>query len=89
MQISSIKYGEPSFVYDSLIVSDRDRELAGQAVRYIIYKIKDFLSDLPYNKSMIKIPFTELIMDSFPYAKASEMTVFNNIFFKMLLVFRL
>ena len=77
MQISSIKYGEPSFVYDTLIVSDIDRELASQAVRYIIYKIKDFLSDLPYNKSMIKIPFTELIMDSFPYAKASEMTVYQ------------
>lgn len=77
MKIAGIKRAMPSWYYNETVVSPREKDLARQAIRYLKYKITDVTKHNSLGENDVFIPFRPLILDSFPYSKAIEMTVQN------------
>jgi hypothetical protein len=80
IELTSIKFGMPDFVYQAEVVSDSEKKLAQDLILALKDQIADVAAKYNPGKQNILIPFNDPISEALPTQKAFDMTIANRFF---------
>jgi len=76
----SLKFSVPDFVYQELVVSDKEKDKAASLATQILTQIKKLNENTKPNKNNVIIPFYQTVRDSLNITKGLDMTTTGRIF---------
>jgi hypothetical protein len=80
IELTSLKYGVPDFVYQAKVVSDEEKAQAREIIEAFKDKIFSVAGKYPPGKSNVFVPFNEAIIKALPNQKAFDMTTAHRFF---------
>lgn len=80
IHLKGARFGLPSFAYQATVVSQKDKEKAMEVIRGLKDKILSATENNMPNSTNVFIPFLEVIEESLPNSKASDITAADRLF---------
>jgi len=80
IKLISIKFSDPDLIYQHNIVSDYEKDKAREIIKGLKEQVQAICSHLELGKNNVIIPFRELILQSLPQEKVTDMTRATRLF---------
>ena len=80
INLISNKFSVPDLVYQSEIVSDKDKDIAREIIKGLKEQIQDICTNVKPGKNNVIIPFNESIVGLLPKEKSEDMTRANRLY---------
>jgi hypothetical protein len=80
VNLISNKFSIPDLIYQHIVVSDEQKDIARQIVKGLKEQIQDICSNVNPGKNNVIIPYGELVSDLLPKEKSEDMTRANRLY---------